>query len=170
MPSNIDYDRGCIIKMDQNTGIKVFMYVDDPGVYLSKYGTPVAEDLARAAGFDVERLAKAHAKKVMVSDAIKAIEADAQLADGFEPRVVAKAGPFHLIAANPFGGHVVEAVDGTRLTPFAMPKEQALALIQKLAPTAVVEEVKEGDDNPEVTEATEPEQPKRPRARSFADA
>lgn len=174
MAGKIDYDRGVMIKADATSGVKVFMYLDAPGVYLNIYGTPVSESLAKAAGYDTERFSKMKLKKEMVQNAIQAIEADVAVSDDFTPKTIATAAGFKLQVANPFGGHIVLSPDDDRLTPYVMPKEAAMSLLRQLAPGIPVDEVKEGgDDNPEVRADDDKETPKapsRPRARSFADA
>jgi hypothetical protein len=55
MERKIDYDRGVIIRQIATTGMEVFMYRKEPGVYYTAHGNEVNPALARLAGFDVDR-------------------------------------------------------------------------------------------------------------------
>lgn len=73
----IDLDRGVMQKAYE--AIDVYMYIDDPGVYLNAYATPVTEAIARAAGFDVEKYAKLRQRKLLLQKAQAQIEAQLAL-------------------------------------------------------------------------------------------
>lgn len=51
--SNIDRNRGCMIR-HHRSGVRVVMYMDQPGVYYDENGHEVDEGLAKAVGYDVE--------------------------------------------------------------------------------------------------------------------
>ena len=60
----IDLNRGVSIRgCDKPTCFQVFMYKDEPGVYLNVYGNPVSDEIAEEAGFNVKELGKAKALK-----------------------------------------------------------------------------------------------------------
>ena len=50
----IDKNRGCIRKSTPS-GLIVYMYKDEPGVYLDAKGNPINEEVAAAARFDIVR-------------------------------------------------------------------------------------------------------------------
>jgi len=79
MSGNIDYDRGVVKRIHPNLGVDVYMYRDDPGVFLNAFGTEVDVELAKSCGFDVDKLEKAKRKKEMMAKAM--IEIEAQLAE-----------------------------------------------------------------------------------------
>lgn len=56
----VDADRGYHMRSHPTLGMDVFMYVDDPGVYMTAHCDPVPDDLAEAAGFPVEENRKKH--------------------------------------------------------------------------------------------------------------
>lgn len=103
---------GVVIRKDPTTGADVFMYRNDPGVYYSSNGIEVSPALARAAGFDVERLAAEKIKKQKMRDFEAKWNADIQVATR---RVVAKRGMFNLVD---LGGnrYIVEDIEGQNLT------------------------------------------------------
>src|SRR4051812_3762451 len=53
----IDLDRG-VMQRFHPQGMKISMYIDSPGVYLTENSEPVAVELAEAAGFDTKKHAK----------------------------------------------------------------------------------------------------------------
>ena len=69
MAFRIDLDRGVISRSHPSLGMDVYMYVDDPGVYLTAHGTEVALALAEQAGFEVDKYAKQHKIKVAMANA-----------------------------------------------------------------------------------------------------
>lgn len=88
MSGKIDLDRG--VMMTSFNGVEVFMYVDDPGVYLNAYGTEVPESLAKQAGFDTEKYGKQHKRKVRMAAAQANIEAELAMIDEGKPQKVVK--------------------------------------------------------------------------------
>ncbi len=129
----IDYNRGVQIQTHR-TGVDVYMYIDTPGVYLNAYGTPVSEQLAKEAGYDVERYSRAKLAKDLVAKAKAEIEAQIAGTAGFVQKVIVSAAGFEVVQVNDYGGHIVRSPDGQVLTPFAMPLEGAKALLGGLAP------------------------------------
>lgn len=140
---NIDYDRGVIINTHQLSGMDVFMYVDDPGVYLTAHGRPVAENLAQQAGYDIEKLAKDRVKKARKMQAMSII--DNELSDESDVRedIVEERNGFQLLTTGGGRHHVVDP-DGNRLTMTPLPLESAQQLFNGMAGPAVakVEEKK----------------------------
>ena len=56
MGDAIDLNRGVTIKSDPSTGARIFMYKDEPGVFLNAHGAVVAASLAARCGFPVKDL------------------------------------------------------------------------------------------------------------------
>lgn len=128
----IDYDRGVIIKIEPLTGSDVFMYVDQPGQYLSAHGLPVPENFARAAGYDVEHLAKERVKldrKKIASDAI-----DAELSDDKDAKnaVVEEVNGYKLVDIG-LGRFLIRDPEDNLVTATALAKEHAIKVISLLA-------------------------------------
>lgn len=134
MPNNIDYDRGVYIQVHNSTGVDVFMYVDEPGIYRNAYGTEVSADLAKEAGYDVERLGKERARFERRAAALDAIDKELEHEDARAMKeVVAEKGGFKIIAIG-LGRHQLEDPDGQTLTAAPIPLEQAQVLLNRLVP------------------------------------
>lgn len=58
MPREIDVNRGVSIWRYPKGGMDVFMYKNEPGIYLDAHGREVPEKLAKAAGAPVEKYRK----------------------------------------------------------------------------------------------------------------
>lgn len=115
MPDKIDLDRG--VMMTSYQGVEIYMYLDDPGVYLNAYGTEVPESLARAAGLDVDKFSKQHMRKVRMAAAQKGIEDELAILEQNEGnhRVVKTVKDFKLVDVG-LGRFKVEDPDGNALT------------------------------------------------------
>lgn len=130
--SQIDFDRGVHIRNHDQLNIQIFMYVDDPGVYLTKFGSSIPEVLAQEAGFDVGHLAKLRERKSRMAAAREQIEAElAAYDDGAETVKATKAG-FTLVD---IGGarYIVRDADGHNLTGAPLNLEMGKKLLDKLA-------------------------------------
>lgn len=153
MPQHIDYDRG-VHKRTGPGGIEVYMYKDDPGVYLNAYGTPLPESIAEAAGFDVATNRKAKLKKERVAAALRAVDADLASLEG-EPdaeEVVTKEQDGWKIIDIGLGRRLIKDPEGNQITPQSMPQEQAESLLAQLAgPPSTVPE-KEAKQKPKANE------------------
>ena len=140
MPLNIDYDRG-VIKRIHPSGAEVYMYRDDPGVFLNAFGKPVTKELAENAGFDIPKYSLARRKKEMLAKAVETIEAEL---GGDEPgtrKVVLDRDGFHLISIG-LGRHILEDPDGNNLTPEPLTEEEGVILFAEMVPETNTEEVK----------------------------
>ena len=131
MPANIDYDRG-VYKCVHPTGVEVFMYADEPGVFRNAFGAEVSEEMGAQSGFEVEQLALQRRKKERLNDAAHIIEQEFSGAPG-EREVVEERGGFSVIGLG-HGRHIVEDPDGNNLTPAPMPLEAAKVLFDQLVP------------------------------------
>lgn len=146
----IDVDRGVsmrqIVKFDLKNprkfepdisygGMFVYMYKDQPGVYYDTHGKELPEHMAKLAGFDVNKMAKARAKR----EAIKAFEdrLSAELAAEFDDVVVLKeAGDWQVIAMPMDRAKIVDKETGQAVTAVPMPRADAMVLLDNLVGTA----------------------------------
>lgn len=128
----IDYDRGVLIRADQVTGVEVFMYLDDPGQFLSKAGNPVSLDLARKAGYDVDGLTKQRLLRQRLVEAEAKIRAELEVGEE-NRKIVLEKGDFRVLDIG-FGRHQVLHKDGEVLTQEPLPLEQAKMLLNELSP------------------------------------
>lgn len=78
----IDLNRGVRKQYAKESNIEVYMYKDDPGVFLDRSGEPLSEAIAADAGFDIESLKKKREKMEKMRSAIEQIEKE--YGDGFD--------------------------------------------------------------------------------------
>lgn len=124
----IDYDRGAIINQHTQTGMEVFMYIDEPGVYLDAHLNQVPDLIAAQAGYDVEKLAKERVKKDRKAQAMKMI--DEELADDKDNNqtCVDASHGFKLVSTG-LGRHHVLDPEGNRLNNHPLTEEQGRKLM-----------------------------------------
>ena len=138
--SNIDENRPTIIRFVPDLGMEIYMYKDDPGVFLNAYGTPVHPDLARKAGYDVDKYLKVKQRRDLMSQAASEIERRLAL-EASQPgsrNVIKERDGFRLVQIGN-GRCVVEDPDGTVLTGNAVINlEAASSLFEVLVPQKVV--------------------------------
>ena len=130
MAFHIDLDRGVISRSHPSLGMDVYMYVDDPGVYLTAHGTEVALALAEQAGFEVDKYAKQHKIKVAMANA----QADvlAQFNEATTEVLVERNG-FKVVDIG-LGRCNVLSPDGDLLNKTPVSREQAEILLKHLTP------------------------------------
>lgn len=134
MGFNIDYNRGVMKLQDNATGVSVYMYLDDPGVYLSGQGTEVDISLARQAGFEVDKQLKQKLLKERLATAMAGIQAELETGEKDQTVLLERDG-FKLVDLG-LGRHQVLSPDGDSLVPNPLPKEQATLLFEQLVPKA----------------------------------
>lgn len=137
---NIDLDRGVHSRTDPVTGMEVYMYVDEPGVYRSAHGTEVSLSLAERTGFPVEEHAKKRRIQLARKSALDKVEAELALADRAEKVVTKERDGFKVVDIG-YDRFRVYSPDGDLLTPEPVSLHVALTLLDELVP------------NPEVVEA-----------------
>lgn len=135
MARAIDYDRGVLIKKDEKSGIEVFMYLDEPGVFLSQVGRELAPELAAAAGYPVVELLKKREIKIRMAKAEIKIRAELEAAEEGSKIIQEKDG-FKVLDIG-LGRHRVLGPDNEPLTSEVLTKEQATLLVEQLAPDPV---------------------------------
>ena len=129
----IDYDRPCVIRVIGDLNMEVFMYKDDPGVFLNAWGKPVGDELAARAGYDVAAHKKAKLRKERMTQAAHAIAEEFEEGSKGQTRVVAELAGFKVVE---FGAnrHRLEDPDGNVLTPgVALSLDTAKKLLRQLA-------------------------------------
>lgn len=163
--ANINFDRPTIIRRIPDLGMDVFMYKDAPGVFLSAHGTEVGIELARRAGFDVERWQKVKLRRERQAAAMDLIEKEMgdELDTGRKTLVEERAG-FRIFKAGNSGQHWVEDPDGVSLTkgtPLTL--ELARMILNNLVPAT-----DDGHPNPSEYEVQTAPQPERKGNRKVA--
>lgn len=130
----IDYDRGVEKHVVPVTKVKVFMYLDRPGEFINAFGTEVDDELARAAGFDVDKWRKVKLKRERMAEAQRFIENELDLEyEVEEQNIVQEAEGFKLVRIGE-GGYIVLDPDGNKLVPLPLPKASAEGLFKQLVP------------------------------------
>ena len=127
----IDYNRGVIIKIHPE-GFDVNMYKDTPGVFYDVRGNQLSSTIALEAGFDTKHLQSLKEKQAGIVAARDAIEREYG-----EPvdEVVASAGGFTAVSLGN-GLYAILDESGTSLVSEPLVREEAIALVNKLAPPA----------------------------------
>lgn len=144
---NIDFDRGVLIRQNVSAGgIQVYMYVDQPGVFLNAFGDEVDEDLAAGAGFDVTALKRKRLIAERKAEALAAIEQELAGADEGEAITVRQRGEWQLVDIG-LGRHVIKDPDGSVVTPAPLPREQADIVFDKLTPGLKDRKVSKGKED-----------------------
>lgn len=137
MARKVDYDRGVIIMTHPGSGMDVYMYVDSPGVYLNANELHVPDNLAAAAGYDVERLSKEKLRMERKAKAGALIDKELSDDANTSEEEVSERNGFKLVSIG-LGRHNVKDPDGNQLNAHPLPLESA----QKLFVAMAGEEVK----------------------------
>ncbi len=131
--STIDYDRGVTKKRHPKSGMDIYMYRDEPGVFRDAFGNPVDPRLARSAGYDTDALGKIKARKERFAAAFAAVEAELADENGLpKKQIVAERNGFKIVNLG-LGRHVIEVPDGNTLNPTPVPKEEAEFIFDSVA-------------------------------------
>lgn len=135
MPKNIDVDRGVTIKMHEKYGMYIYMYKDTPGVYLDTFGKEVPAELAKEAGYDINKLGKSrqYMEKLNVAKAAIAAELEQPAEDA--PKKVVKERDGIRVVDMGRGRFLVETDEGP-LTDVPLAEDTAMGLLDTLAPEA----------------------------------
>lgn len=132
MVMKIDYNRGVMKRTASTAGVNVYMYLDQPGVYLSAHGTPVSEGLAKDAGYDTAELSRQKQMKERIAEAHEAIRKEFEANDTVF-QVVAERQGFKVMDIG-LGRFQVLDPEGGVLTKEPLSKDLALAVLDQLAP------------------------------------
>jgi hypothetical protein len=128
----VDYDRGVIIRVHDLSGTDVFMYVDEPGIYMTAHGGKVSDQFAAEAGFDVDLLAKERKRIDLKRKANEAIDQELNDQNNLSEEVVEERNGFKLVSIG-LGRHHIKDPEGNRLTSSPLPQEAAEKVFNSLA-------------------------------------
>ena len=146
----IDYDRGVTIRIDPKTGTKIYMYKDEPGVFLNGHGHEVEDSLAARCGFDTKSLKRLKAKRDAIKQAHDEIEAQFEGDDATGPtdKVVEENAEGYRIVQKLFGRHAVYSPEpeGEKLHDGWLTKEEAHHLFNTIVKSTEPEAVEEKED------------------------
>ena len=125
----VDFDRGVNIRLHKS-GIRVCMYLDDPGAFYDANGDPLADSYAAQAGFDVEGLTRERKKREALAKAQAEIERDFAKRDADYERVAEAAVMGSLTVRHiSRGKYAVFSEAGEQVTQGSFTKEQAEKLL-----------------------------------------
>lgn len=128
----IDLNRGVEMRKSRASGIEVFMYLNEPGVYRSAHDKIIPMEIAAEAGYPVEALEKERKKRAAIATATQAIETEFNSASDLKNELVADAGGYKLIHIG-LGRHNVTDADGNVLNSRPLTEQEGRGLYQKLA-------------------------------------
>lgn len=143
MPEPIDANRGFINHKTRH-GVEVFMYKDDPGIYLSASGAMVSEALAKDAGFPVVPLKKKGEMKRVLAEAHAEIEQRFQAAT----EKVLKTSKDYVIVSLGEKRYVIRDSNGTQIHDNPFSHRDAMRLFEKLVPIAEAKAAQEAAEGP----------------------
>lgn len=136
---HIDYDRGVVIRKAQDLGIEVFMYKDEPGVFLSALGRPVAATLAKRAGYDIDALARLRQHRELLAVAARSIADRVGVAEPTSSGKTIKEIDGYKVVLLGMNRHVVVGPAGELLTEgVALDEKTALEVLKDVAEAASV--------------------------------
>jgi hypothetical protein len=128
----IDLDRGAMTCSHPSLGIAIYMYLDDPGVYLTEHGNVLenGEALAEQAGFDVAKFSKQRKIKIAMDAANDKIMHEFNEST---TKVLVERNGFQIVDIGLDRCNVL-APDGGVLNKAPIPRAQADILLAHLAP------------------------------------
>jgi hypothetical protein len=128
----INLDRGAMTCTHPSLGIAIYMYLDDPGVYLTEHGNVLenGEVLAQQAGFETEKFAKQRKIKQAMQHANEKIMKEFNEST---TKVLVERGGFKIMDIGLDRCNVLSP-DGDVLNKTPMPLAQANILLDHLAP------------------------------------
>lgn len=149
MENPIDLNRGVTIKTDPSTGARIYMYKDQPGVFLNAHGAVVAETLAARCGFQVKDLMRERRKREALIKSAQEIEAEFEekMAVKTADKVLAESADGYKAVQRPFGRCWVYGPDDKPINDRPLTKEEALHLFK------TINETPEGDADAGSSEA-----------------
>lgn len=130
MDMALDLNRGVITKFHPRNGMKISQYIDSPGVYYTDTAELVPPELARQAGFNVEKDMRNKLKNERLAAAKRQIELEMrQEEDAIAEALSGKSG----FDVRHVGGgqYALFGKDGKQLTRVAMTKADAELLLGK---------------------------------------
>lgn len=143
----IDVDRGVtlrqIVAFDKKNpakflpdptygGLSVYMYKDEPGIYYDPHGNQVPEGIAKIAGFDTNKLARARKKKEALASFEKEMSRQLALEDEGEIEILAEKGDWQVIAMPMDRAKIVDKTSGEMVTAVPLPRLDAMNLLDLL--------------------------------------
>jgi hypothetical protein len=133
MPVGIDVNRGVEIRRERSTGVRVYMYQSEPGVYLNAFGKPISEAFAAKAGFPTAVYARKRIAREKIADFTQKMRDEMDVEDLTEGKTKLAEANGYIVFEMPFGNAIVVSDEGEQLTPTPIAAPQALELLAALS-------------------------------------
>lgn len=125
----LDLNRGCLIRFHPANRMQIAMYIDSPGEYYTETGSPVAPELARQAGFDVEKDMRQKVANARLAAAKRQIEAEMRAEEDAIAQVLSDRSKLDVRHIGGGQYALFDKVNGKQLTKVAMTKADIEVLI-----------------------------------------
>lgn len=155
---NIDLNRGVTIRYHPS-GMAVYMYKAEPGVFYNAFAVEVTAKVAAQAGFNTNTLLKERQKRDRIAHAHAAIERE--FAGAHESREVLERAGYKVFHVG-LGNHDLVDPEGNKLNPVPLPEEATMRLLDALCPPEA--EVVDEPEEPEPAPADGPVDPEPEKA------
>lgn len=143
----INFNRGVLIQKEPNTGMRVYMYLDKPGVYYNHMERELPEAIAKKAGIDTEYFAKLKFKQDKMGELSAAIEKELALQEAkAKPVVIETRGEYTLVKIGPRAE--VRDGDGNSMSEHPMPYDEAKIFLDILVPKETAAKGKKAEPTP----------------------
>ncbi len=159
--AGIDLNRGVTIRGNV-AGVRVYMYKDSPGEFHDVLGDPVTQDVARAAGFDVDRLLRERQKQERILAMRAQIEWEYEgVSKTVEQEMLRESSPeaangqlvtetdSFTLQDRGQGWYDVRDKDGSPVNPKAMREGEANAFLEELRSGTSIPQTAEAANEPE---------------------
>ena len=132
----INLDRG-VMQRFHARGMKISMYLDDPGTYLTETGEPIPAELAAEAGFDTDKYKREKIKQTKVAAFKAQLEREMAVEEDAIAQAISGSGK---VDVRHIGGgqYAIFSAAGERMTKVAMSRADA-ELITGTLPAAEVD-------------------------------
>lgn len=130
--TKIDVNRGVMMMQHRASGIKIYMYMDDPGLFYDAHGNKVTDKIAKEAGFDTYELTKKRMLKEKMAEAYDRIAAELETANEGEKKVLKERNGFRLMEET-LGRASIQDMEGNTLTNGPKALEEAKIIFDTLA-------------------------------------
>lgn len=131
MANGINLDRPFLMRKAHDVNMKIFMYFDQPGVYLNVHGGTVPDTIAEKAGFDIKRYAKAKLKAERMAAFREQVEAELEDDTETESKVLYEQAGFKVIGLALGMANVLDP-DGEKLNDKPISIEEAELLVKMM--------------------------------------
>lgn len=127
--ASIDLDRPFLMRKAVGMNMKIFMYFDEPGVYVNVHGKPVPVELANKAGFDTKKWAKAKLKNDKIAEFRAKVEQELDMEPEDDEEVILAEKSGFKIVQRPLGLADVYDADGEKLNDKSITVAEAELLL-----------------------------------------